>query len=294
MPIKTEMLKSIFKTLKVNHYIKNLVVFIPLIFSHNFINLIFCYKCLLMFISFCLISSSVYILNDLIDIEEDEKHPVKSRRPIASGKITKPFAVLMFFILLMLSSLSAYNINVFCLISIYSYLVLNIFYSLWLKKIILIDSACIALGFIIRIIAGCCVIKVMPSALVILMTFFISNFFTGIKRRLEIQLRDYSSNLRTSMSKIDINTINQFILINAILSISFYITYVLDEQTILKTGSQYLYFTVIPFTLIVYRLLLLVNTSKIDDDPIIYLEKDKLIKILFLLYFIVYAIVVIF
>ena len=282
-------IKDILKTLKVNHYIKNLTVIIPLLFSMNILHIDLWIKCLIIFIGFCLISSAVYVLNDLIDIENDKKHPIKCNRPIASGRISKPFAIAMLLLLLTASLAITSKLNNLCILMIVSYFVLNIFYSIWLKKIALIDATCIAVGFILRIAGGCFAIGVLPSPLVILMTFFVSNFFTCTKRRLELQFSETEA--RKALKEFNISTANQFILINAVLSISFYITYVLDASTIQKAGSEYLYLTVIPFTLIIYRLFLLINSTQIADDPIIYLEKDKTIKWLAAIYLFILLIV---
>ena len=151
--------------------------------------------------------------------------------------------------------------------------------------------ACIAIGFILRILAGCYAINVLPSPLVILMTFFVSMFFTCMKRKLEIQLLDNIKSGRDAIQELNLDTINQFILINAILSISFYFTYTLDDVTMQRAGTNYLYITSIPFTLIMLRLFLLVNTKKICDDPMHYLEQDKILKWLFLLYMVILLIV---
>ena len=109
-------------------------------------------------------------------------------------------------------------------------------------------------------------------------------FFTFTKRKLELQ---FTQNVcRDSIKNFNLDLLNQLILINAILSIAFYFTYVMDESTILKAGTQYLYLTVIPFTLIIFRLLFLINTMKIVDDPLHYLS-DKAIKLLFVLYLLI-------
>lgn len=283
------MIKDILKLLKINHYIKNLIVFFPLLLSRNILNFDFCVKSLIMFIAFCLISSAVYVLNDIIDIQHDKNHPVKCNRPIASGRISKAFAIIILIILLTASLFVVNILNNLCIIAIVSYFVLNIFYSFFLKKFVLIDASCIAIGFILRIVGGCFAIGILPSPLVILMTFFVSNFFTYTKRYLELQFSKYDT--RKSLKEFNISTANQFRLINAILSISFYITYVLDKTTIQRAGSEYLYLTVILFTLIIYRLFLLTSSATISDDPIIYIEQDKTIKWLALIYFVLLFVV---
>lgn len=284
------MIKDLLKTFKINHYIKNIIVIIPLIFSMSFTNGELWIKCLAIFFAFCFISSAVYVLNDLIDVEKDRQHPIKCKRPIASGRIPLPVAILSMLILLTFSCLIGFKLNLLCLITILCYFILNIFYSLWLKNIALIDVACIAIGFVLRVVAGCFAITVIPSALVILLTFFASMFFTFTKRKLELQLN--GNNCRPSIKDFNIDVANQFILINAILSIAFYFTYMLDETTIQKAGTPYLYITAIPFTLIVFRLLLLNNISTNNDDPIHFIENDKPLKWLFIGYLLILFLII--
>ena len=286
------MIKDIIKTLKVNHYVKNLIVVVPLLFSNNITNLPKIINCAWIFIAFCFISSAVYVLNDLIDIEQDRKHPIKCNRPIASGRLSKTFAIILCVLLIVLSSTIALWLAPMCFVAVILYLILNIFYSIYLKKLALIDAACIALGFVLRILSGCFAISVVPSALVILMTFFASMFFTFSKRKLELQITD-SNNRREALQTFDTSVVNQFVVINAILAISFYMTYTLDGETMLRAGTNFLYLTSIPFTLFVFRLLLLVNTANVGDDPIVFIENDVQIKFLIILYFVVLFVVLV-
>ncbi len=279
------MYKDILKMLKVNHYIKNAIVIVPLLFSMNILNFKLYPKCILVFLGFCIISSAVYIMNDIIDIESDKKHPIKCNRPIASGRISKKIGILICILLCSVSLFTVHFLNYLCVLMILLYFILNIVYSISLKNIVLIDAACIALGFILRIVAGCFAINVLPSPLVILMTFFVSMFFTFTKRKLELELMEKCNCCRLSILNFDTDIANKFIMINAVLSIAFYITYVLDQNTIARAGSEYLYLTAIPFTLIIFRLLLLSDIVKVDDDPIHFLENDKILKILIILYF---------
>ncbi len=279
------------KTLKIKHYIKNIIIILPLLFSMNILKIDLWLNELVMIVSFCFISSAVYIMNDLIDIKEDKLHPVKSQRPIAHGDISQCTALTALVSLFILSSVLAYHINIICVIIVLTYFILNFLYSFKLKQFAIIDAACIAIGFILRIVAGCYAINVLPSPLVVLMTFFVSMFFTCMKRKLEMQLHTDLKDGRASIQELGLNTINQFILINAILSISFYFTYTLDSTTIQRAGTQYLYLTSIPFTLIMYRLFLLINTKEIYDDPMHYLEQDKILQVLFVVYIIVLLLV---
>lgn len=277
------MIKEILKTLRINHYIKNLIILVPLVFSMQLTNLQAGRKTIVMILSFCFISSVVYILNDLVDIKNDQQHPVKCRRPVASGKIHRRLAVTISILLLAVSLVLSALLNKACILTILCYLVLNIFYSLKLKNIVLVDVLCIALGFILRILSGCFAISVIPSPLVILLTFFLSMFFTFSKRTLEAKMLDKEL-CRHSLKNFDIMLLKQFIIINAILTIAFYFNYMLDPLTIEKTGCQYLYITTIPFTMLMFRLIYLIFNSKEVDDPVHFIYKDKTVKSFIVIY----------
>lgn len=282
---------SIIKLLKTKHYIKNIVVLIPLIFSLKFNDLNSILLSIGTLSCFCLISSAVYILNDILDTENDKKHPIKKNRPIASGAISIPLAWLLFLIVASTSLSFSILINKFVFITIFSYLVLNIWYSTQLKFFPIIDVVCIALGFIFRVLAGCFAITVVPSPFIILLTFFSSMFFTFSKRKLEYGLIKDKTNCRKSMNEYNEALLNQFVTINAILSIAFYFTYMLDSTTIKKTGAEYLYITTIPFTVIMLRLLLDIYTYQNNDDPANFIYQDNTLKFTILVYFVILFIV---
>lgn len=284
-------LKSIINLLKIKHYVKNIVVFIPLVFSLKFLELNATLEAIIAFIAFDLIASAVYIFNDILDIENDKLHPVKKFRPIASGEISIPLAWILFVLFVIASFVVAFAVNKLVFLSIFLYLILNIWYSLQLKSLPIIDAVGIALGFILRILAGCSAILVVPSPLVILLTFFTSMFFTFSKRKLEYKLLDDKGLCRKSIKGYNETLLNQFVMTNAVLSIAFYITYMLDSTTIQRTGTEYLYITVIPFTIIIYRLLFKIYTANDNDDPAEFFYHDKTLKILIFTYLIILFIV---
>ena len=284
-------LKSIINLLKIKHYVKNIVVFIPLVFSLKFLELNATLEAVIAFIAFNLIASSVYIFNDILDVENDKLHPVKKFRPIASGEISIPLAWILFVLFVIASFVVAFAVNKLVFLSIFLYLILNIWYSLQLKSLPIIDAVGIALGFILRILAGCSAILVVPSPLVILLTFFTSMFFTFSKRKLEYKLLDDKGLCRKSIKGYNETLLNQFVMTNAVLSIAFYITYMLDSTTIQRTGSEYLFITVIPFTIIIYRLVFKIYTANDNDDPAEFFYHDKTLKILIFTYLIILFIV---
>ena len=271
-------LKTIIKLLKIKHYVKNIVVFIPLVFS-------------LKFLEFNATLEAIIAFIDILDVENDKLHPVKKFRPIASGEVSIPLAWVLFALLVIGSFVISLFIGKFVFLSMLLYLLLNIWYSLQLKSLPIIDAVCIALGFILRILAGCAAILVVPSPLVILLTFFTSMFFTFSKRKLEYKLLDDKGLCRKSIKGYNESLLNQFVAINAVLSIAFYITYMLDSTTIQRTGSEYLYVTVIPFAIIIYRLLFKIYTATDNDDPAEFIYGDKTLKILMFTYLIILFIV---
>ncbi len=285
------MFNAIIKCLKIKHYVKNLVIFIPLFFSLKFLSV----KAILLsvgaFIAFCFIASAVYVFNDILDVNNDKFHPIKKNRPIASGMVSILHACVLFVILMLCSFLISLYINKYVLLAVILYLLLNVWYSVQLKFIPIIDVVCIAFGFILRILAGCGVILVIPSPLVILLTFFTSMFFTFSKRKLEYKLIKDKSACRKSIKEYNEPLLNQFVTINAVLSIAFYFTYMLDPSTIQRAGTEYLYITVIPFSIVIFRLLFKIYTCSDNDDPAEFIYKDKMIKISMLLYLIILLIV---
>lgn len=169
-------------------WIKNLFVFAALIFSKSFFNCTLVYKTVLVFLSFCVASSLVYFINDLLDADKDRKHPKKRNRPIAKGVITKKealFLIAVLFIALVLILLTYRNAVSLVLIA---YLVNNILYSFKIKHVVILDIMSIALGFLLRVIAGAAAINVSVSPWILLCTLLLSLFLGFSKRRNELLL----------------------------------------------------------------------------------------------------------
>lgn len=176
------------KLLRIKHYIKNLLVFIPLFFSGLLLKANNFLIAIVGFICFCLVASSVYIINDIKDKESDSKHEIKKNRPIASGKVSIPSAILELFLLLIicivLIILFKFSLGAILLLSLY--LVLNIGYSLWFKKIPILDITIIAFGFVIRVLYGAQLFDISVSSWLYLTILTISFYLALGKRRNEI------------------------------------------------------------------------------------------------------------
>lgn len=220
-------LKNISKLLRCNQWIKNFFVFGVLLFSNNFLNLNMFENTLMAFIAFCCISSAIYILNDIIDKDKDKKHPKKCHRPIASGKVPVPMAILVGILLTLMSFTISIILNKRLAIIILMYLLNNILYSFKIKNVVLLDVFSIAFGFILRVLAGGVAINVQPSKWILLCTLFLSLFLGFGKRRNElITLGDEATEHRKNLSQYNIKFLDNAILIVLACTIVFYAIYV--------------------------------------------------------------------
>lgn len=179
------MLKQILKLIRPKQWIKNVFVLVPLIFSKTFTDPEAVIKALLALVCFIAASSAIYILNDIIDIEKDKLHETKKLRPLASGSIKKGTAAVFMVILLTGSLAASFFIHPSVVPCVAGYAMLNILYTLVLKKIAILDIMIISFGFVLRVISGAAAIQVYISSWVLLCTFFIALCLAAGKRKSE-------------------------------------------------------------------------------------------------------------
>jgi len=135
-------------------WLKNVFVFVPITFALELTNWDILLSTIIAFAAFCLVSSAVYIFNDICDAARDAMHPVKCKRPIASGAVKKPNAMVLMLLFLIIGFILAYISDLYVCVFIAAYLVINILYTLWLKHMPVYDCFCIAAGFVLRVFAG--------------------------------------------------------------------------------------------------------------------------------------------
>lgn len=178
----------IIKSARPGQWIKNIVVFAPIVFSgFLFLNGMFL-TATYAFILFCLLSSSIYMFNDLVDIKSDREHPFKKNRPIASGRLPVETVVVVFLFTASLTLFLAYKAGQFFFLAALAYFILNIAYSLYLKKIPIMDVFSIAAGFVLRVYAGAFVINAHMDVWFLLTVISVSLFLAVGKRRSEMTL----------------------------------------------------------------------------------------------------------
>ena len=271
-------MKEYFKLFRIHQWIKNIFIFVPLVFSKNLFNNELLFVVVAGFFEFCFASSVVYIVNDVIDIESDREHPVKRTRPLPSGKITKKSAIISAIILFAIILIFLPFFNLEFDIYLIVYIILNVFYSFKLKNIVIIDIFSIAAGFMIRIISGAVIINVEISNWLILTTMFISLFLGVMKRRSELVLVENKST-RKVLAEYSITFSDQMATIAAAGVIICYALYSVASRTVTVFGTENLIFTT-PFVVFgIFRYMYLVymndqgeNTSKIlvTDLPMIF------------------------
>lgn len=271
------MIKEYLKLFRLHQWIKNIFIFVPLIFSKNLFNSGLLFTVIVGFFEFCIASSLVYVSNDIIDIESDRKHPVKKERPLAAGKISKKAAIISVIVLFLIVLLLLPFFNIIFDALLITFIILNIFYSLVLKNIVIIDIFTIAAGFMLRIISGAFIINVEISNWLILTTMFISLFLGVMKRRSELALVENGST-RKVLAEYSITFSDQMATIAAAGVIICYALYSVSSRTISIFDTEKLIFTT-PFVVFgIFRYMYLVymsakgeNTSKIlvSDLPMI-------------------------
>ena len=241
----------LFKILRIKQWYKNIVIFLPLVFSLSLFNLDNLSLVIVGFIALGLASSALYIRNDILDIEFDKQHPIKKFRPLASGQISKKNAYIIFVLLLSSSLVIAAILNwqlVFVLIFLF---VNTTVYSQWLKNFAYVDLLSISLNFIIRVLAGMLLLQVGISPWIIAGVFLVAFFLGLMKRKSEIiALKDTATLHRKSLSKYSIKKLNYSLLIVSVLVM---VTYSLYSITSDPTDDNRLMFTIPIVAIIIFR-----------------------------------------
>ncbi len=270
------MIASLIKTLRPHQWTKNLLLFAGLLFSHRLLSLVLLAKVLAAFGIFCLLSGAIYVINDLADLKNDQQHPLKRLRPIASGKIKPAVAKMLAAALLVISLLLSYWLNLkFSLVCI-AYAGMMLSYSLYLKRIAILDVIIIAMGFVLRAVAGAMVIAVPASPWLLVCTFFLSLFLVLAKRRHElILLGNNASHHRQTLSHFSPLLLDQMISVVTGATLIAYSLYTLAPRTVAQIGSSALILTIPSVIFGIFRYLHLIYEDHQGGSPEIAVISDK-------------------
>jgi 4-hydroxybenzoate polyprenyltransferase len=275
------MLKEIIKSMRPKQWYKNLVIFIGIVFSINLLNLYLWIDAISAFAIFCILSGSIYILNDILDLEKDKNHPKKKERPLASGRLKVSNALFCAILFICIALFGAYLLNTEFFIISLVFFILILFYSLFLKEIIIVDIMVISTGFVLRAMAGALAIGVFVSPWLIICAFLLALFLALGKRRHElVLLKENASNHRKILGGYSKEMLDQMINITTsslIMSYSLYTFF---------SGKIYIMIT-IPFAFYgLFRYIFLVHGKNMGGEPEM-LFKDKGMAISIILWVIV-------
>ena len=229
-------------------WVKNGFVFAPIFFSNHLLEWDFFLPTFVVFISFSLISSSIYCLNDLQDVEADRLHPKKCKRPIASGNISvKAGYAMMLLCLIGAFALLPFAKSVntpYLYIIIGGYWLMNIAYCIRLKQIAILDVTIIAIGFVMRVLAGGAATDIWISHWLVLMTFLVTLFLAFTKRNDDYRLYEQTGQKpRVSITGYNKTFINEATAIIASITMVCYIMYTMSPEVIARMGTRYVYLT---------------------------------------------------
>ncbi|MEK6749916.1 MAG: decaprenyl-phosphate phosphoribosyltransferase [Pseudomonadota bacterium] len=259
---------DILYTIRPKHWVKNFFVFAPLFFSGNAGIVDVFIASLTIFFAFCLISSSVYILNDISDHDRDRAHPTKKNRPIAAGRLSVPAAAFIAVALAAAALFIAMRLNIWAAGVLLAYGVINIAYSTYLKHVVIVDVFCISLGFVLRVVGGGLAIAVTPSSWLITATFLLSLFLALAKRRHELVLLEgKSENHRPVLNDYSARLVDELISVVTPLTLISYLLYTLEPATIARFNAPNIYFTGGLVTFGIFRYLYLIHKQNLGGSP---------------------------
>jgi 4-hydroxybenzoate polyprenyltransferase len=272
---RASVLVGIVVSMRPRQWIKNLVVFAALIFAKKLGEPDLVLRSAAAFALFCATSGAVYIVNDLFDADRDRRHPIKSRRPIASRALGTLPALTTAILLLTGSIMAGFALFPPFGAVLLTYVSINLVYSFWLKEVVIIDVMLIAAGFVLRAVGGGLIIDVPISHWLVMCTILLSLFLALCKRRQELDSLEDAHGHRTILREYSLDFIDQMINVVTPSTLVAYILYSVSPEVEMNLGTRHLYLTV-PFVLYgIFRYLYLVHQKGGGGNPTQTLLTDR-------------------
>jgi decaprenyl-phosphate phosphoribosyltransferase len=271
------------RLLRLHHWIKNFFLFIPIFFAAEFFNLEKLSHTFIGFLAFGFAASTIYILNDIRDIEEDRAHPRKSTRPLAAGEVSIKTAYILLVVTAIIALAIAYFVSFHFTIVLLIYVALNVGYSLGLKNRSILDILILATGFELRVIAGGVAADVPITQWLMVMFFLLALFLAIAKRREDVRLKEESGSVtRKSTSGYNLEFLNGSLIFSSSIIVVAYIMYCLTSEVAIALRSEYLVGTTVFVIagLMRYMQIALVENNAGSPTKIIYTDKFVIITIL--------------
>jgi 4-hydroxybenzoate polyprenyltransferase len=263
----------VLRLLRPKQWTKNLLLFAALVFAEKLLDPSALLQATLAFVAFCLASSSVYVVNDLVDVERDRAHPEKRHRPIASGQVGPRTALLVALVLTGAALGLAFDLGRAFGGATLVYLCLSHFYSFVGKNIVLLDTLLVAIGFVLRAVAGALAIDVPYSDWFVLCTLFVALFIALSKRKAEL-LASNNTGTRPVLEHYTVSSLTAFTgtsMAAAVISYSLYV-----QDVIGRSQERYLLLFTVPFVILaIFRYYLLVENAGAGEKPEEILLTDR-------------------
>jgi len=261
-------IKDYIKLVRPLQWIKNAFVFVGVIFGNLSGEGHYWSLAAVVFVAFCMVSSAVYVFNDLIDCEQDKVHPKKKHRPIAAGRVSKNAALVVAALMGISGLLLGFSVSGAVLAILIGYLALNTAYTLKLKHIVLLDAFCISLGFMLRIFAGTFGLGIPPSQWLLMCGMMLTLFLAFAKRRAEILSTNFNqAEHRAVLDHYGPIFLDEIMAISAACTVIAYSLYTMSVETIFIHQTDKLIYTV-PFVIYgLFRYIYLLHHKKSGGDP---------------------------
>ena len=258
------------RTLRITQWVKNVFVLLPLVFAEELVAAPLLMRASILFVAFCGLSSSVYILNDLADRARDRLHPVKRLRPLASGALKPEVAIATLVVMLLASLAVCYLLGRDVLAVATTYLLLNLLYSVGrMKDVVIVDVMIVSSGYVLRVLAGGFATDVHVSDWMILCTTFLALFLTFSKRRHELMmLAERARDQRVVLDHYSLELLDQMSNVVTASTLLAYSLYATSPETAERFGTPYFFILTIPFVLYgIFRFLYLSHQQSAGLNP---------------------------
>lgn len=290
-------MKDILKLIRPHQWIKNMFVFLPLFFGGVLLDRNALFYGIVVFFAYSFVASSIYCFNDIVDVAADRQHPVKCKRPIASGAISLGTGYVLMLLMLLLGvvllMLLPAEVRWHVAAVMGGYYLLNLAYCSWLKQYAILDVCIVAFGFVLRIAAGAYAAQVVPSQWIVLMTFLLTLFLSFAKRRDDVlRMNETGEAPRKNTSRYNLTFINQAITITASVTLVCYIMYTVSPEVIERFHTHNLYMTSAFVLLGLLRYIQIAVVDEQSGDPTKVILRDRFSQIIVLAWLVSFLIII--
>lgn len=291
-------MNNILKLIRPHQWLKNAFVLMPMFFGGSLLDPEDIRASLLTFLAYSFVASSVYCFNDINDVEADRRHPVKCKRPLASGAVSMGTAwmlmALMFVLAALMTALLGDRGHILKVGGVLLfYYILNICYCAKLKQYAIVDVCIVAFGFVLRVLAGGFATDITLSKWLVLMTFLLTLFLSFAKRRDDVlRMNETGEPPRKNTIRYNLTFINQAITITASVTLVCYIMYTVSPEVVARLGSDLLYLTSVFVLLGLLRYMQITVVDKKSSDPTKIMLRDRFTQLVVVLWALTFLILI--